>query len=41
MEARNKNYGKNSIPDRWEIYTDMGRQIPGTRFISFKVPLRE
>lgn len=26
---------------RWEKYTDMGRIVPGTRFITFKVPLRE
>ncbi|XP_064093540.1 RNA/RNP complex-1-interacting phosphatase-like isoform X3 [Macrobrachium nipponense] len=31
---------KNKMPDRWEIYKSMGRQIPGTRFICFKVPLR-
>lgn len=28
------------MPERWEIYKSMGRQIPGTRFICFKVPLR-
>ncbi|XP_047499523.1 RNA/RNP complex-1-interacting phosphatase-like [Penaeus chinensis] len=33
--------GRNGIPDRWKAYTNMGRQIPGTRFISFKVPLKE
>ncbi|XP_076029053.1 uncharacterized protein LOC143017897 isoform X2 [Oratosquilla oratoria] len=33
--------GRNSVPDRWEEYSNMGRQIPGTRFIAFKVPLRE
>lgn len=33
--------GKNGIPDRWKAYTNMGRQIPGTRFIAFKVPLKE
>lgn len=32
---------KNKVPDRWEKYTDMGRIIPGTRFIAFKVPLRQ
>ncbi|XP_063596040.1 RNA/RNP complex-1-interacting phosphatase-like isoform X2 [Penaeus indicus] len=33
--------GRSGIPDRWKAYTNMGRQIPGTRFISFKVPLKE
>ncbi|XP_045115678.1 uncharacterized protein LOC123507130 isoform X5 [Portunus trituberculatus] len=33
--------GNNKVPDRWEKYTSMGRIIPGTRFISFKVPLRQ
>ncbi|XP_068213185.1 RNA/RNP complex-1-interacting phosphatase homolog [Palaemon carinicauda] len=31
----------NKMPDRWEVYKPMGRQIPGTRFICFKVPLRQ
>ncbi|XP_066952415.1 LOW QUALITY PROTEIN: mRNA-capping enzyme [Macrobrachium rosenbergii] len=31
---------RNKMPERWEIYKSMGRQIPGTRFICFKVPLR-
>lgn len=30
-----------NVPDRWEAYKNMGRQIPGTRFICFKVPLKE
>lgn len=34
-------FSNNSIPERWESYKSMGRQIPGTRFIAFKVPLRE
>merc|ERR1712106_46434 len=33
--------GRNTMPDRWDAYTEMGRIIPGTRFIAFKVPLRE
>ncbi|KAJ6649374.1 RNA/RNP complex-1-interacting phosphatase like [Pseudolycoriella hygida] len=27
------------IPDRWNDYSSIGRQIEGTRFIAFKVPL--
>uniref|UniRef100_A0A1A9ZP31 Uncharacterized protein n=1 Tax=Glossina pallidipes TaxID=7398 RepID=A0A1A9ZP31_GLOPL len=30
-----------TIPDRWLDYTPIGRQIEGTRFIAFKVPLKE
>lgn len=30
-----------NIPDRWLDYTPVGRKISGTRFIAFKVPLRE
>ncbi|XP_017473589.1 PREDICTED: RNA/RNP complex-1-interacting phosphatase [Rhagoletis zephyria] len=30
-----------SIPDRWLSYKPVGKQIEGTRFIAFKVPLRE
>ncbi|XP_071528355.1 uncharacterized protein [Panulirus ornatus] len=41
MMQRRGNFGNNKVPDRWEVYTNMGRQIPGTRFIAFKVPLRE
>lgn len=29
------------IPDRWEQYSCIGKRIPGTRFINFKVPLSE
>ncbi|XP_064631105.1 RNA/RNP complex-1-interacting phosphatase-like [Lineus longissimus] len=29
------------IPGRWQPYTPVGDQIAGTRFISFKVPLKE
>ncbi|XP_055375462.1 RNA/RNP complex-1-interacting phosphatase [Condylostylus longicornis] len=32
--------GKNSIPDRWLNYDAIGRQIYGTNFIAFKVPLK-
>ncbi|KAG7476334.1 hypothetical protein MATL_G00081680 [Megalops atlanticus] len=32
---------KNAIPDRWTDYRAMGRRIPGTRFIAFKVPLKQ
>ncbi|XP_062410747.1 RNA/RNP complex-1-interacting phosphatase isoform X2 [Sardina pilchardus] len=31
---------KNGIPDRWTDYKSMGKRIPGTRFIAFKVPLK-
>ncbi|XP_069812896.1 RNA/RNP complex-1-interacting phosphatase [Dendropsophus ebraccatus] len=31
---------KNSIPDRWTEYIPVGKRIPGTRFIAFKVPLK-
>ncbi|XP_077161044.1 RNA/RNP complex-1-interacting phosphatase isoform X1 [Paroedura picta] len=32
---------KSSIPDRWTDYQPLGKRIPGTRFIAFKVPLKE
>lgn len=32
---------KNGIPDRWTDYTAVGKRIPGTRFIAFKVPLKK
>ncbi|XP_077512344.1 RNA/RNP complex-1-interacting phosphatase-like [Amblyomma americanum] len=32
---------KNSVPDRWLDYDDLGGTVPGTRFVPFKVPLRE
>lgn len=32
---------KNSVPERWEIYTAIGKQVPNTRFLPFKVPLRQ
>ncbi|XP_056427483.1 RNA/RNP complex-1-interacting phosphatase isoform X2 [Hyla sarda] len=31
---------KNSLPDRWKEYIPIGKRIPGTRFICFKVPLK-
>ncbi|KAM6984851.1 RNA/RNP complex-1-interacting phosphatase [Aplochiton taeniatus] len=37
MASNNK---KNGIPDRWLDYQAVGKRIPGTRFISFKVPLK-
>ncbi|XP_061204173.1 RNA/RNP complex-1-interacting phosphatase [Neopsephotus bourkii] len=33
--------GASRIPDRWTDYIPLGRRIPGTRFIAFKVPLRK
>lgn len=35
-----QNRKKNGIPDRWLDYTAVGRRLPGTRFIAFKVPLK-
>ncbi|KAM4634429.1 RNA/RNP complex-1-interacting phosphatase isoform 1-T2 [Polymixia lowei] len=32
---------KNWIPDRWLDYRAVGKRIPGTRFIAFKVPLKQ
>ncbi|KAJ8347067.1 hypothetical protein SKAU_G00284680 [Synaphobranchus kaupii] len=32
---------KNGIPDRWTEYQAVGKRIPGTRFIAFKVPLNK
>ncbi|XP_073425157.1 RNA/RNP complex-1-interacting phosphatase [Dendrobates tinctorius] len=31
---------KNFIPERWIDYIPVGKRIPGTRFIAFKVPLK-
>ncbi|XP_049800207.1 RNA/RNP complex-1-interacting phosphatase, partial [Schistocerca nitens] len=31
----------NQVPDRWLAYSPVGQQISGTRFIAFKVPLKE
>ncbi|XP_060765616.1 RNA/RNP complex-1-interacting phosphatase [Neoarius graeffei] len=32
---------KHGIPDRWVDYKAVGKRIPGTRFIAFKVPLKQ
>ncbi|XP_030580740.1 RNA/RNP complex-1-interacting phosphatase-like [Archocentrus centrarchus] len=32
---------KNGIPDRWLNYTAVGKRLRGTRFIAFKVPLKQ
>ncbi|XP_036383676.1 RNA/RNP complex-1-interacting phosphatase-like isoform X3 [Megalops cyprinoides] len=32
---------RNKIPDRWTDYKALGRRIPGTRFVAFKVPLKQ
>ncbi|KAM6113228.1 RNA/RNP complex-1-interacting phosphatase isoform 2-T2 [Phoenicopterus ruber ruber] len=29
------------VPDRWTNYVPLGRRMPGTRFIAFKVPLKK
>ncbi|XP_059139417.1 RNA/RNP complex-1-interacting phosphatase-like isoform X2 [Physella acuta] len=34
-------YRKMPPPDRWENYSPLGKVIPGTSFIAFKVPLKE
>ncbi|CAL9682468.1 unnamed protein product [Knipowitschia caucasica] len=31
---------KNGIPDRWLDYRAVGKRLPGSRFIAFKVPLK-
>jgi len=36
-----KSKKKNDVPDRWTDYQAVGKKIPGTRFIAFKVPLKE
>ncbi|XP_075413057.1 RNA/RNP complex-1-interacting phosphatase [Tenrec ecaudatus] len=36
-----KKKGKNHIPERWKDYLPVGRRMPGTRFIAFKVPLNK
>ncbi|XP_068012618.1 RNA/RNP complex-1-interacting phosphatase isoform X2 [Melanerpes formicivorus] len=33
--------GKSSVPERWTDYLPLGRRMPGTRFIAFKVPLKK
>ncbi|XP_063214736.1 RNA/RNP complex-1-interacting phosphatase [Chroicocephalus ridibundus] len=32
--------GASRVPDRWTNYVPLGRRMPGTRFIAFKVPLK-
>ncbi|KAF5897944.1 RNA/RNP complex-1-interacting phosphatase-like, partial [Clarias magur] len=32
---------RNGIPDRWTEYKAVGKRIPGTRFVTFKVPLKQ
>ncbi|KAM5172988.1 RNA/RNP complex-1-interacting phosphatase isoform 2-T2 [Mantella aurantiaca] len=32
---------KNRLPDGWTEYSAVGKRIPGTRFIAFKVPLKK
>ncbi|XP_038157032.1 RNA/RNP complex-1-interacting phosphatase-like [Cyprinodon tularosa] len=39
QQKKKKNH-KKGIPDRWLDYCPVGRRIPGTRFIAFKVPLK-
>ncbi|KAJ8286771.1 hypothetical protein GJAV_G00043110 [Gymnothorax javanicus] len=34
-------FKKNGIPDRWTEYQAVGKRMPGTRFIAFKVPLNK
>ncbi|XP_028921823.1 RNA/RNP complex-1-interacting phosphatase [Ornithorhynchus anatinus] len=38
---RRRRKGGNSLPDRWKDYLPLGRRMPGTRFIAFKVPLEK
>ncbi|XP_068277543.1 RNA/RNP complex-1-interacting phosphatase [Nyctibius grandis] len=33
--------GASRVPERWTDYIPLGRRMPGTRFIAFKVPLRK
>nr|XP_046231471.1 RNA/RNP complex-1-interacting phosphatase [Scatophagus argus] len=32
---------KSGVPDRWEDYKAVGRRLDGTRFVAFKVPLKQ
>lgn len=32
---------KKDIPDRWQDYTAVGKRLKGTRFVAFKVPLKQ
>ncbi|XP_010591955.1 RNA/RNP complex-1-interacting phosphatase isoform X2 [Loxodonta africana] len=40
-QSSSKKKGKNHIPERWKDYLPVGRRMPGTRFIAFKVPLKK
>ncbi|XP_072213087.1 RNA/RNP complex-1-interacting phosphatase [Excalfactoria chinensis] len=33
--------GRCRVPERWTDYVPLGRRLPGTRFIAFKVPLKK
>lgn len=33
--------GKNKLPNRWNVYSNIGRRVSHTRFLPFKVPLKE
>ncbi|KAM6106788.1 RNA/RNP complex-1-interacting phosphatase [Pterocles gutturalis] len=33
--------GASRVPERWTDYVPLGRRMPGTRFIAFKVPLKK
>ncbi|KAM4756376.1 RNA/RNP complex-1-interacting phosphatase isoform 4-T4 [Cyanocitta cristata] len=33
--------GASRVPERWTDYIPLGRRMPGTRFIAFKVPLKK
>ncbi|XP_066570503.1 RNA/RNP complex-1-interacting phosphatase [Amia ocellicauda] len=35
------NNKKHKVPDRWLDYQALGKRIPGTRFVAFKVPLKQ
>ncbi|XP_023267636.1 RNA/RNP complex-1-interacting phosphatase-like, partial [Seriola lalandi dorsalis] len=39
-KKKKKKKKKNSVPERWLDYVPIGQRIPGTRFITFKVPLK-
>ncbi|KAK5618645.1 hypothetical protein CRENBAI_014607 [Crenichthys baileyi] len=36
-----RSYRKKDIPDRWQDYNAVGKRLKGTRFIAFKVPLKQ
>lgn len=41
MPKHKKKKKKSGVPDRWLDYQPLGLRIPGTRFIVFKVPLKQ